>query len=451
MTRNNPLCQTEILIIESNYTAGDSLSISLPNMPYHFKKVHSADEVLKALELKDYAVILLNAGNDCQQIPDLISMIKRKSSETVIIVLASPLNRSISTDAVNAGASDCLFTPVADNILLSKIMSACEMVKTRHELFMLRQQVAMNYAFDNLVGVSAEIQKVKRTIQHSVGGRTTVILSGEEGTGKNLIARIIHHHSCHRHNQFIPIDCSTDTAQNALSELAENKLIKGTVFIDKLHLADKTTLLNFQKSINNSLTGDGSGLRLIMSINEPLYNMYVRGIIDRKLIEGLNAIEISLPALRDRTEDIEMLTSYFLRMISFDNNTPTPSITPSALTMLKSHHWPGNVRELDNCLRWAASVCNNNCIDVSELRLLADGSASFRVNSDIGKSSKSGSLEENQRHLITNALDDNEWNFTQTAMQLGIGRTTLWRKVRKFNLKRGAEIKAETEMEVENI
>ena len=445
MTKDNSLLPIEILILESNCTLGESLSIALPDMPYNFKKVHSAEEMFSALELQDYAVILINAGDDCQQILKLIRTIRRKSSETVVIVLANPLNRSIAADAINAGAADCLFTPVADSILLSKIISACEMVKTRHELFMLRQQVAMNYAFDNLVGVSPEIQKVKRTIQHSVGDHTAVILSGEEGTGTNLVARIIHYHSSHRHDQFVPIDCSTDTAQNALAELAENKSVKGTVFIDKLHLADKTTLLNLQKSIANGLTGNGPNFRLIFQINEPLYNLYAKGVIDRKLFEGLNAIEISLPALRERTEDIEPLVFYFLRMISFNNNTPTTSLTPSALTALKSHHWPGNVSELNSCLRRAAAVCTNNCIDVTELQLATSGSTTFRESAVIGASSKSGSLEENQRRLITNALNANEWNFSQTAIQLGIGRTTLWRKVRKFNLKRGAEVVSDFE------
>src|SRR3990172_2557148 len=101
MNRNNPLCQTEILILESNHIAGDSLSISLPNLPYIFKKVNSAEEILKALELKDYAVILLNAGSNCAHIPDLIRTIKRKSSETVIIVVANQLNRSVAVDAIN--------------------------------------------------------------------------------------------------------------------------------------------------------------------------------------------------------------------------------------------------------------------------------------------------------------------------------------------------------------
>ena len=450
MKRNNHLCQAEILIMESDHTSVDSLSITLPDLPYSFKKVGSSDELLKALDFKDYAVILLNAENNCQHIPDFIRMIKRKSFETVIIVMASPLNRSIAADAVNAGASDCLFTPVEDNILLSKIISACEMVKTKNELMILRQQVAMNYAFDNLVGVSAEIQKVKRIIQHSLNDRTTVILSGEEGTGKNLVARIIHHHSSRRNNLFHVIDCSTSTLERLESQWSELKSAKETVFIDKLHLADKTVQLNMQKQIAKELAGDGLGLRLIISVSEPLYNMYSKGIIDRKLIESLNAIEISLPALRDRAEDIELLVSYFLRMISFENNSPTPSITPSALEMLKSHHWPANVRELANCLRRASAICHNNCIDVSELRLVTTGSAFFRLGSEVGILSKSGSLQENQRHLITNALDANEWNFTQTAKQLGIGRTTLWRKVRKFNLKKSAEIKDETEPAVKN-
>ncbi len=445
MKTNNPKCQIEILILDPNHAFADSLSIALPDMPYSFKKVGSSEEVLKAIDLKDYAVILLNAENDCQRMPNLIEIIRRQSLDTTIIVITSPLYRSVAAEVINAGAADCLFTPVADNILLSKIMSACAMVKARHELFMLRQQVAMNYAFDNLVGASAEIQKIKRLIQHSLNDQDAIILSGEEGTGKNLIARIIHYHSAARNNPFNVVDCSAVTPERLKTELSALNSAKGTVFIDKLHLAGKTALLHLQNLLSSDSNDQVRGFRLIISINEPLYNMYSKGIINRKIIESVNAIEISLPPLRDRTEDVESLAKYFLRMISYENNFATPSITPGAVELLKCYDWPGNVRELENCIRRASAVSHNNSIDVAELRLVTPGAAFFRNGLEVDTTSKSGSLEENQRHLITDALDANEWNFTQTAIQLGIGRTTLWRKVRKFKLKRGAEIVSDSE------
>ncbi len=452
MIRNNQLWQAEILILESIHTSGDSLSIALPDLPYRFKKVGSSDELLHALELRNYAVVLLNAENDSRHLLDIIRMIKRKSAETVILVIANPLNRPIAAEAVNAGATDCLFTPVADSILLSKIVSACDMVKTRHELFMLRQQVAMHFAFDNLIGISAEIQKIKRTIQFISNNETAIILSGENGTGKNLLAKIIHYHSVQRKNPLTILDCSVLTAAQIASALwgaplsdseaplpgsLFQRAASGTVFIDKLHALDSLALAQMQKNLLRQTAGGSFEFRLIMSVNEPLYDLYSKGIIDRKFIEKLNAIEISLPPLRARTEDIELLAAYFLRLMAYENGSETLSITPDAMEFLKSLPWAGNVRELEDCLRRAAAVCENNRIDISEVSFAATGSRiSHFENVTKAGTAKAGSLSENQRQLIAAALAANEWNFTQTAKQLGIGRTTLWRKVRKFNLKK---------------
>jgi len=423
------------LILESEHTTDDSLKITIPDLPYDFKKVGSTETMFRALNVKEYSLVLLNAEFKADEIAKTIKQIKRKSPDTEVLVLAGSNGHTLAVEAAKAGAADCLFKPVANNVLLAKIKCMCELVKTKNELMLLRQQVAMNYAFDNLIGVSAEIQKIKRTIQSISNNDCVIILSGEDGTGKNLLAKIIHYHSSRRKNPLVTLDCSVVPAAQIESELL--RAASGTVFIDKLQLFEASTLAKLQNHFRRKPADSSCGFRLIMSVNEPLYDLFAKGVLERKFIEGLNAIEISLPPLRERTKDIELLTAYFLRLIAYENGSDTLSITADAIELLNGHSWPGNVRELENCLRRAAALCNKKHIDASEVGLVtSDSRVGRHANSEKDRPAKFGSLVENQRHLISQALESNEWNFTQTARQLGIGRTTLWRKVRKFNLKR---------------
>jgi len=156
----------------------------------------------------------------------------------------------------------------------------------------------------------------------------------------------------------------------------------------------------------------------------------------------LAVIPIKLPSLCDRAEDIEILVDYFLHRLSADLGRPAPAISREAVDKILQHNWPGNVRELENCLRRAVSLCHKHELAYDDITFLASGSTNDRQPArerlNPGGSRGKGLLDDNQRVVIRRALDEHNWNFTQTAQELGIGRTTLWRKVKKYKLKRSS-------------
>ncbi|HEX2897552.1 MAG TPA: sigma 54-interacting transcriptional regulator [candidate division Zixibacteria bacterium] len=446
-----------ILILESENASASSLNISTPDLPCEFKKVGSTESMYRELKASDYALALLNMNSTGEQITSAVKKIKHLSPETQIIAVFENEQRKLGESAVAAGADDCIFKPLTGNILINRIKNICEMVTTKNELMRLRQEIAMSYGFDNFVGQSAGIQRIKRAVQGVTFNDTVVVLSGENGTGKNLLAKIVHYHSPRRKNPFLKLDCSALTAsqietelfgiaQSATSDKTPGSLLKraasGTVFIDKLHLLEQSVLAKVQKELHRHLRGNTAAFRLIVSVNEPLYDLYSRGVIDRKLTEGLDAVEISLPPLRNRLEDINQLASYFLRLISFENGAGSISIGSSVLEFLKSYAWPGNVRELENSIRRAVLVCNHDCIEMTDVSFISGANVASAGPNRMHTTKQS--LVESQRQLIERTLDDNQWNFTQVAKQLGIGRTTLWRKIRKFNLKKETDNRLET-------
>lgn len=446
-----------ILILESENSSDSSLNISTPDLPCEFKKVGSTESMFRELKANGYALILLNMSSTTDQIASAVKKLKHLSPETQVIAVVENSQRHLGDSAITAGADDCFYKPLSGNILLNRIKNICDVVSTKNELMQLRQQVAMSYGFDNFVGQSAEIQRIKRAVQGITFNDSVVVLSGENGTGKNLLAKIIHYHSPRRKSPLVTIDCSAltpsqieielfGTAESSNAQRVSGALFKrassGTVFINKLHQLEPSVLTKLQKELYRYLRSNTAEFRLIVSVNEPLYDLYSRGAIDRKFTEGLDAVEISLPPLRNRLEDIDLLAAYFLRLVSFENGASSFSIGPGVLEFLKSYSWPGNVRELENCIRRAALVCNNNCIEMSDVSFIS-GANRTKIGENRIYTTKQ-SLIESQRLLIERTLDDNQWNFTQAAKQLGIGRTTLWRKIRKFNLKKETSNRLET-------
>jgi len=166
--------------------------------------------------------------------------------------------------------------------------------------------------------------------------------------------------------------------------------------------------------------------------------MVREGSFREDLYYRLNVIPLSLPTLTERAEDIEILTDYFLRKISGEMKKPTLTITHNAVDKLLKHTWPGNIRELENTLKRAAALCSSTSLDVGDIMFIASESTDRTSPTGPVRTSlhlKGNLLDNNQRSLIVKALDDNNWNYTKTATELGIGRTTLWRKIKKYDLK----------------
>ena len=337
--------------------------------------------------------------------------------------------------------------------LVTIVTDILERHDLRRQVMDLRETVAMHYGFDDVVGVSSEIRQLIQGARRVAPTDITVLLQGPAGSGKELLARTIHHHSERCGRPFVVADCS------ALSELLLNATLwpdatndgdsmilraeTGTLFLKNIDCLPQSMQSRLGQFVQNLRFDDAPSskrmdLRLMASCSEDLSSLVNIGRFDRGLCNGLKVVEFLLPSLAERSEDIELLLESFLRRLAFDRGEPVCDITPTAVEKMRQYGWPGNVRELENCLQRAVAVCREKTIDAINISFVGGSGSPEPVRSEdyLQASGHNGSLDDSQRDIIVRTLDDNNWNFTRTASELGIGRTTLWRKVKKYGLSR---------------
>jgi two-component system response regulator AtoC len=422
--------------------------------------VDSTDEALTVL--RQTSVHLVVVGNaDATAGRESVARIKAAYPWLEIIAIVGDDNDA--GDMIRSGAVDCLTGAGSSEEIVLRIRRALEHGRLRQELSHLRQQVAMSYGFDNIVGISKPVMKLKETIRRIAATDISIFIHGPSGSGKELLAKVIHHHSLRRKGNFIPVDCSSIPEILFESQLfGEEKTAtdidrgsppcllmqahNGTIFfddVDRLPPAVQPRLMTFLKNFSIPATGHSEvariDVRVISASSRNLQTLVEEGCFSRELYYQLSVLPLTVPGLAQRPEDIEMLAEYFLRRLAHEMDRPQFEVTRRALDLLAGHTWPGNVRELENTLKRATALCRNNCIDADDILLIGTDTEMVPAG-EPGETTeltrRSGLLDEGQRSIIIKALSENNWNFTQTAQELGIGRTTLWRKVKKYNLKK---------------
>mgnify|MGYP006278159353 CR=1 FL=1 len=379
---------------------------------------------------------------------DLREALDTHRDQTAVLLLVDditakcPLRPGAMIDMVALDSEPGYIRAAAERLL--------RLTRLEPELLRLRQNVAMSYGFDNIVGIAKPMRQLKNSLRRVAPTDISILLIGSAGTGKELIARTLHHHSNRRNGPFVTVDFTAPPESVVEHSLfdglppSESPLLKqadgGTLFLDAVDAASpaiQTRLVEFLRT-RVLTSGDSKetriDLRLIAATDRELSSLVDGGRFDRTLYSAIGQIPLEVPALVDRREDIEVLCEYFLRRLAVEDGCPAYQISREAVEKLQRHTWPGNVRELENCLRRAAALCRHDILEPADVTFV--GGESNRVTTIDQDNGQAGGkrLDDSQRDIIVRALNENDWNYTRTAHELGIGRTTLWRKVKKYSL-----------------
>ncbi|KAA3630825.1 MAG: sigma-54-dependent Fis family transcriptional regulator [Calditrichaeota bacterium] len=426
--------QRNILAIQPLTEISDKLLANLQSENISLTIAENKDHYRKTS--KDFQLILLSTDITTEQLRELRALYPQA------------LFLNTGTNLVNQNLIfDTLDSRLSDKEFFFKLNRAFTVQKMKFDLLTLRQYVAMNFGFDNMIGDSKQILEVKQTISNASPTDISIFISGPIGSGKSLAANLIHHHSERRQENFITVDCNefnTDNFEHMIFDPASGYLKQadnGTIYfkeIDALPQPGQEMLSDFIKTSTLMNSDRKINCRIITSSTLHPEKLMESDTANKELIRQISEIVIRIPNLPSRKNDIEQLTTYFLNRISTETKRPIYQITRDALERLLTHNWTENVRELEETVKRAVSLARNDTITEKDILFIntpqtLKNSTSFSIE----KSEESkGLLDDGQRTLIIKTLNENDWNYTQTANELGIGRTTLWRKVKKYNLKK---------------
>jgi two-component system response regulator AtoC len=390
---------------------------------------------------------------------EALRAIKELNPEIVVLIMTAFGSIDQAVQAVKEGAYDYINKPFKIDEILLTIEKALEERHLRHEVSTLRQELRTRYHFENLIGKSRAMQEVFGLIEQVAGSRSTVMVYGKSGTGKELVAKAIHYNSPRSAKAFIAVNCAAIPAELLESELFghEKGAFTGAIAtkVGKFELATGGTLfldeighmrLDLQAKILRALQereiervgGTRTikiDVRVLAATNRDLKKAIEDGSFREDLYYRLNVVPITLPDLKDRQEDIPLLANHFIQKFAPESNPAIHEISKDAMAILMSHTWPGNVRELENVIERAVTLGRGPAIEPRDLPPnLAGGTNPLER-----ALAKEATLEDLEKDYIAMILRRTKGHQIRAASILGIDRRTLYRKIRRFSLKLGEE------------
>lgn len=393
----------------------------------------------------------------------LVERALKRPHPPICIMMTAYGSVDLAVEAMKRGAYDFVTKPINIDrldILIKRALRGNAMEKENREL---KQVVDKRFGLEKIVGESAVMQEIFATIRQVAPTRATVLIQGESGTGKELVARAIHQLSNRTKNKFVAVHCAALPGPLLESELfghergaftgaMERRIGRfeeangGTIFLDEIGEIDQGTQVKLLRVLGErSFERLGSNqpiqvdVRLVAATNKDLEALTEEGKFRDDLFFRLNVVQIDLPPLRQRKEDIVLLVHEFLKSLSKKNEKPYREMTSDALSALMDHDWPGNVRELQTAVEHGVVMASGPKITLRDLphSVRFPRARTGRAMSRLGRSGKNEApfnLEARERDLIIQALRECHDNRTHTAKKLGISRRTLHRKLREYRI-----------------
>jgi DNA-binding NtrC family response regulator len=447
-----------VLVVEDEEKLRRVVQLQLQSAGFDVDQAGSAEEALRFADRADLIITDLKLpGMDGLQ---LISALRRQNSQTPVVVITAFGSVETAVEAMKSGAADFVTKPFSLDHLLSIVQKALEMRALRDENKKLREELGVRYEFDNIVGRSPAMQEIFATIMRVAPTRATVLLAGESGVGKDLIARAIHFHSPRRDKPFVKINCTALPENLMESELFGyekgaftgavaakpgkfEQADTGTVMLDEIGdvpPAIQVKLLRVLQERELERLGSNKtkhvDVRVIAATNSDLRAALENGTFREDLYYRLNVLPLNIPPLRERKVDIPYLADHFVSKIAKEMDRPC-SLSDEALERLMAYEWPGNVRELENAIERSIVLCNESVLRAEDVKL---DTARTRPGQTGAFLPDGMSLDQYEQSIIREALRRANGNKSQAARLLGISRNALRYRLTQMGIEDAAGV-----------
>ena len=444
-----------ILIIEDEEKLRRVLDLHLRSLNFETDQAGTAEQALPFLDRA--SLILTDLRLPGMSGLELLSLIHRGNAHAPVVLMTAHGTIENAVEAMKNGASDFLLKPFPLDQLTAVVNKALEVRGLRDENRKLKEELGRRYEWDNIVGRSSQMQDIFAQVLRVAPTRATVLLTGESGVGKDLIARAIHFHSPRKDRPLVKINCAAIPENLMESELfgydkgaftgaLNSKPGKfeqadtGTVFLDEIGDVPapvQVKLLRVLQERELERLGGTKTLhidvRMIAATNQDLRAALEQGTFREDLYYRLNVVPIEIPPLRERKPDIPYLANHFVTKLAPDTGSEVTEITPAAMDKLLAYPWPGNVRELENVIERSLVMARGKQLDVADIKL--DTNARQRTVAAGELSLPDGmSLDQYEQELIKQALKKADGNKSQAARLLGLTRNALRYRLTQMGL-----------------
>jgi len=461
MLRSNETLKDEfhdkfrILIIDDERKICEILKEILESEGYKTLSTLNGTDALRKLEKNNIDLALLDI-----KLPDidgitLLKKIKKINSNTSVIMISAFGTVALAVEALKSGAEDFIEKPLETNRILTTIKNVLEKVELRKESNLLKSEIIEKY---RILGDSPQIGKVLELIDKIAPSTGLVLIRGESGVGKELVARNLHFRSGCAAKPFIKVNCAAlpgelieselfgyekgaftgaYTRKSGQFELANN----GTLFLDEIGDMSLPAQSKVLRAIEDNEIQRLGGtkpikvdVRIITATNKDLQHLISEGHFREDLFHRINVLSINVPPLKQRKDDITLMADYFLKNACIDNNQPLKTLSKKAIQFLKHQDWPGNVRELKHLMEKAAILIEDTIIDIDDIEAIIGKEE--RGLTGVDKTEIDEAKIKFEREHILSILNKTGWHITKAAKMLGIDRSTLFRKMKKLGIKK---------------
>jgi len=442
----------KILIVDDETIMRESLAGWLLRDGHEVETAKSGEEALEKLAVVRYDILLLDIKMEGISGLEVLKRIKESDSDVAVIMITAYGSISTAIEAMKSGAADYLLKPFDPNelgVLIEKILE--NQARVLENLY-LKEQYKERTRFESMIGQSAAMQRIFDLIMDVAPTGSTVLITGETGTGKGLAAKAIHTNSPHSQGPFVVVNCGAipehlmeselfGYQKGAFTDAKETKKGRlelahgGTLFLDEIGEIGTRMQIDLLRVLEDRIFYRVGGtqplevdFRVIAATNRDLPQAIKAGSFREDLYYRLNVFSFRMPPLREHKEDLPLLAEHFLNRFTQETNKPIDHISRAAMDEIMLYDWPGNVRELENAVERAVVVCKGPRIMASDLPIFRPEEGARPAAAD--------SLAEVEKAHIVQVLDTSDWNVSRSARILKIDRSTLYNKIRRYKLQK---------------